>query len=118
MSKVLAERNNIIIDLQDLTFVRRVGEGAFSGIYSLYFSFILFYFIYHLLMFFSEVWEGYWNGVHVAIKKLKSMVNDELFQERFLREIESLRYEHRSTFIVANNNLLYYFIEKVITKMW
>lgn len=68
LSKVLAERNNIIIDLLDLNFIRKVGEGAFS-----------------------EVWEGVWNGVHVAIKKLKSMVDDELFQERFLREVESLR---------------------------
>jgi hypothetical protein len=67
-TKILSERKNIIIDLQDLTFVRKVGEGAFS-----------------------EVWEGYWNGVHVAIKKLKSMVDDELFQARFLREVESLR---------------------------
>ena len=39
----------------------------------------------------TEVWEGYWNGVHVAIKRLKSMVDDELFQARFLREVESLR---------------------------
>jgi serine/threonine protein kinase len=68
LTKILSERKNIIIDLQDLTFVRKVGEGAFS-----------------------EVWEGYWNGVHVAIKKLKSMVDDELFQARFLREVESLR---------------------------
>eukprot|EP00026_Physarum_polycephalum_P004700 Phypoly_transcript_04723.p1 GENE.Phypoly_transcript_04723~~Phypoly_transcript_04723.p1 ORF type:complete len:555 (+),score=73.64 Phypoly_transcript_04723:88-1752(+) len=68
LTKVLAERKNVIIELHDLVFVRKVGEGAFS-----------------------EVWEGYWNGVHVAIKKLKSMVDDELFQERFLREIESLR---------------------------
>jgi len=37
------------------------------------------------------VWEGNWNGVIVAIKKLKSMVDDALFQERFLREVENLR---------------------------
>lgn len=61
-----------------------------------------------------EVWEGYWNGVHVAIKKLKSMVNDELFQERFLREVESLR---RVFFI---STICYYLtlnVEKEIIKM-
>jgi hypothetical protein len=82
---VLAERKNIIIALDDLTFVRKVGEGAFSGTS---YSFLL---KSSLLICISEVWEGYWNGVHVAIKKLKSMVDDELFQERFLREVESLR---------------------------
>lgn len=67
LSKILAERN-IIIELHELSFTRKVGEGAFS-----------------------EVWEGNWNGILVAIKKLKTMVNDDLFQERFLREVENLR---------------------------
>jgi tRNA A-37 threonylcarbamoyl transferase component Bud32 len=67
LNKILAERN-VIIAVTDLQFVRKVGEGAFS-----------------------EVWEGWWNGVHVAIKKLKIMVDDSLFEERFLREVETLR---------------------------
>jgi len=67
MNALLSARN-VVIDITDLTFLNKVGEGAFS-----------------------EVWEGWWNGVHVAIKKLKLMVDDALFEERFLREVENLR---------------------------
>jgi len=64
---MLTDRN-VVIDILELNFLTKVGEGAFS-----------------------EVWEGWWNGMHVAIKKLKIMVNDSLFEERFLREVENLR---------------------------
>jgi len=67
MNTILSARN-VVIEITELNFLNKVGEGAFS-----------------------EVWEGWWNGVHVAIKKLKLMVNDTLFEERFLREVENLR---------------------------
>eukprot|EP01111_Echinosteliopsis_oligospora_P005432 TRINITY_DN1875_c0_g2_i3.p1 TRINITY_DN1875_c0_g2~~TRINITY_DN1875_c0_g2_i3.p1 ORF type:complete len:576 (-),score=111.52 TRINITY_DN1875_c0_g2_i3:105-1832(-) len=68
MTKIISEKN-VIIDVLDLNFVGgKIGEGAFS-----------------------EVWEGYWHGIHVAVKKLKTMSDDGMFEERFLREVESLR---------------------------
>eukprot|EP01133_Synstelium_polycarpum_P014500 gene14500-17114_t len=54
--------------INDITFVQKVGEGAFS-----------------------EVWEGWWKGIHVAVKKLKIIGDEEQFKERFLREVENLK---------------------------
>lgn len=42
LTKILNKRKSIIIELEDLTFVRKVGEGAFSGMLSYFLSFYSF----------------------------------------------------------------------------
>eukprot|EP01113_Clastostelium_recurvatum_P027067 TRINITY_DN3259_c0_g1_i3.p1 TRINITY_DN3259_c0_g1~~TRINITY_DN3259_c0_g1_i3.p1 ORF type:complete len:1121 (-),score=263.78 TRINITY_DN3259_c0_g1_i3:24-3272(-) len=68
MSRVIGQYE-VMVPISEVQFVRKVGEGAFS-----------------------EVWEGFlWNGMRVAIKRLKLMNDDELFSERFVREVANLR---------------------------
>ncbi|GAM25284.1 hypothetical protein SAMD00019534_084590 [Acytostelium subglobosum LB1] len=67
LKEMLKDKTDII-EINDIQFVQKVGEGAFS-----------------------EVWEGWWNGIHVAIKKLKMIGDEEQFKERFLREVENLK---------------------------
>eukprot|EP01132_Coremiostelium_polycephalum_P003169 gene3169-3968_t len=67
LKNILGERDDII-EINELQFVQKVGEGAFS-----------------------EVWEGWWKGIHVAIKKLKIIGDEEQFRERFIREVQNLK---------------------------
>ncbi|KYQ94298.1 protein kinase [Tieghemostelium lacteum] len=67
LQALLANKENII-DVNDIQFVNKIGEGSFS-----------------------EVWEGKWNGIVVAIKKLKIIGDEEQFKERFIREVQNLK---------------------------
>ncbi|EGC33167.1 hypothetical protein DICPUDRAFT_56632 [Dictyostelium purpureum] len=67
LKSILGDREDII-DIADIQFIQKVGEGAFS-----------------------EVWEGWWNNIHVAIKKLKIIGDEEQFKERFIREVQNLK---------------------------
>lgn len=63
-----------------------MGEGAFSG------KTISDYVHQALMLFYEEVYEGKWKNIQVAIKRLKLLVDDKLFIDRFLREVASLKY--------------------------
>jgi len=66
--KLILGDREAIIDINDIQFDQKVGEGAFS-----------------------EVWEGWWKGIHVAIKKLKIVGDESQFRERFIREVHNLK---------------------------
>ncbi|GAM21790.1 hypothetical protein SAMD00019534_049650 [Acytostelium subglobosum LB1] len=66
-----------IIEISDIQFVQKIGEGSFS-----------------------EVWEGWWNNIHVAVKKLKIVDDESLFKERFKREVENLKRSNHQNIVM------------------
>eukprot|EP01105_Mastigella_eilhardi_P024933 TRINITY_DN6629_c0_g1_i1.p1 TRINITY_DN6629_c0_g1~~TRINITY_DN6629_c0_g1_i1.p1 ORF type:complete len:431 (-),score=112.34 TRINITY_DN6629_c0_g1_i1:504-1796(-) len=64
----LSLHSDIEIDFRSIRLVRKVGEGAFS-----------------------EVYEGYFGSLHVAVKQLKMHSRDIYFQQRFIHELTILR---------------------------